>query len=246
MYTSPMPQSILITGVSSGIGLGLAKACLQRDDQVFALGRKPMPDGAGLPGFRFVPCDLARFGDIPDALSRLLLGVNRLDTVVLNAGILGGIADLADTSMERLKEVMDVNLWANKALLDALFAGSWKIDQVVAISSGAAVSGARGWSGYALSKAALNMLVKLYAAERPGTHFSSLAPGLVDTGMQVYARSLPADPRFPTIDRLKQAHGTPDMPTPDEAAPRILAAMHAIRRGKSGDFHDLRTLGSLG
>lgn len=243
MYIFLMSHSILITGVSSGIGLGLAKACLARNDQVFALGRKPMPDGAGRPGLRFVPCDLGRFDEIPGALARLLAGVNRLDTVILNAGILGGISDLAEASMEQLKEVMDINLWANKALLDALFAGPWEIDQVVAISSGAAVSGARGWSGYALSKAALNMLVKLYAAERPETHFSSLAPGLVDTGMQTYARALPADPRFPTIDRLKQAHGTPDMPMPDEAAPRILEAIRAIRRRKSGDFHDLRNLG---
>ena len=237
-----MSHSVLITGISSGIGRGLAQACLERGDQVFALGRKPMPDGAGLPGLHFVPCDLARFGDIPQALARLLAGVNRLDTVILNAGILGGISDLADTSMERLKEVMDVNLWANKALLDALFAGPWEVDQVVAISSGAAVSGARGWSGYALSKAALNMLIKLYAAERPQTHFTALAPGLVDTGMQTYARALPADPRFPSIDRLKRAHGTADMPMPDEAAPKLLEAVRILRRKPSGDFHDLRTM----
>ena len=54
-----------------------------------------------------------------------------------------------------------------------------------------------GWNGYALSKAALNMMMKLYAAERPGTDFSALAPGLVDTAMQEAMRQQPADPLFP-------------------------------------------------
>jgi NAD(P)-dependent dehydrogenase (short-subunit alcohol dehydrogenase family) len=149
---------------------------------------------------------------------------------------------MADTPLERLKAVMDVNLWANKVVLDALFAGPWEVDQVVAVSSGAAVSGARGWNGYALSKAALNMLVRLYADERAGTHISALAPGLVDTGMQAYIRGLPGDARFPTMDRLKRAQGTADMPDPGTAAPRLLAAMQAIRGRKSGDFYDIRAL----
>jgi NAD(P)-dependent dehydrogenase (short-subunit alcohol dehydrogenase family) len=135
-----------------------------------------------------------------------------------------------------------VNLWANKPVLDAVFAGGREVAQVVGISSGAAASGARGWNAYAISKAALNMMMRLYAAERPGTHFSALAPGLVDTAMQEQMRGLPADPRFPTVDRLKRAAGTADMPDPDTLAPRLLAGMDRVRELKSGDFHDLRAL----
>lgn len=240
-----MPQSVLITGVSSGIGLALMKACLGRGDTVLALGRKPPPKSEGVPGLTFVPCDLADFAAIPKAVGNLLAGADRLDIAILNAGILGCIADLADTPLETMQRVMDVNLWGNKVLVDSLFSalpGEGRVDQVVGISSGAAISGARGWNGYALSKAAFNMLIKLYAAERPGTHFSALAPGLVDTGMQSYVRGLPGDPRFPTVDRLKRAHGTPDMPAPEQAAPRLLEAMRAVRKRKSGEFHDLRSL----
>lgn len=237
-----MPAHILITGVSSGIGLGLVKACLARGDAVFGLGRKPPPDAAGMPNLRFVPCDLADFDAVPGALRGLLQGVARVDLAILNAGILGAIADLADTPMDALKRLMDVNVWANKALLDALFKGPWTVDQVVGISSGAAVSGSRGWNGYSISKAALNMLLKLYAAERPGLHISALAPGLVDTGMQSQVRAMAPDPRFPSLDRLRKAAGTPDMPDPDAAAPRILEAIRKVRSRPSGEFHDLRSL----
>lgn len=247
-----MSRNVFITGVSSGIGLGLARECLRRGDAVFALGRRPPPDdtldaapGAApaAPGrFRFVACDLADPEAIPAAVASLLQGSGRLDLAVLNAGVLGRIGDMADTSLESLKAVMDVNLWANKAVLDALFAGPREVTQVVAVSSGAAVSGARGWNGYALSKAALNMLMRLYAAERPATHITALAPGLVDTGMQAYLRGLPRDDRFPTMDRLKRAQGTADMPDPEKAAPRLLDAMETLRSRKSGDFYDVRAL----
>jgi benzil reductase ((S)-benzoin forming) len=235
-----MPRQVLITGVSSGIGLGLARECARRGDRVFALGRRPPP--FSLPRLAFEPCDLARFETIPACLDRLLAGIDRLDLAILNAGVLGRIADLRECPLEELKAVMDVNLWANKVLIDALLSGGREVDQVVAISSGAAVSGSRGWNAYALSKAALNMLVRLYAAEHAEVHFSALAPGLVDTGMQEQVRAMPEDPRFPTVDRLKRATGTVDMPDPDTAAPRLLQAMDRLRDRKSGEFQDVRTL----
>jgi benzil reductase ((S)-benzoin forming) len=240
MYTWSMSRQVFITGVSSGIGLGLARECARRGDRVFALGRNPPP--STLPRLSFEACDLARLDTLPASLDRLLAGITRVDLAILNAGVLGRIADLGECSLEELKAIMEVNLWANKAVTDALLSGGREVVQVVAISSGAAVSGARGWNGYALSKAALNMLMRLYAAERPATHFSAFAPGLVDTAMQDKVRALPEDPRFPTVDRLKQAAGTPDMPDPDAAAPRLLDAMDRLRDRKSGDFHDIRSM----
>jgi benzil reductase ((S)-benzoin forming) len=237
----PAKRNVFITGVSSGLGLALARACLDAGDAVYGLSRREPKPLAGRPGFHFASVDLSRLDGIAAAVSGLLRPAERLDLVILNAALLGGIGDMADTSLERLRQLMDVNVWANKPVLDAAFAGR-AVAQVVAISSGAAVSGSRGWNGYAISKAALNMLVKMYAAERPETHFSALAPGLVDTDMQARMRDLPDDPRFPTVDRLKKAQGTADMPDPDTAAPRILDAMGRLVSLKSGDFHDIRSL----
>jgi NAD(P)-dependent dehydrogenase (short-subunit alcohol dehydrogenase family) len=237
-----MPRTILITGVSSGIGKALALHYLNHGAQVFGISRRAPADFGGLPGFAFRPVDLGNLESIAPAVTELLRDVARLDLVVLNAGVLGSIADLREADLNAMRHVMDVNLWSNKPVLDAAFARGRSVDQVVAVSSGAAVSGARGWNAYAISKAALNMMMKLYAAERPETHFSALAPGLSDTAMQAAMRALPDDPRFPTVDRLKRAAGTADMPSPDELAPRLAEAVHAVAKRKSGEFYDIRTL----
>lgn len=237
-----MTQNIFITGVSSGLGLALAQAYLDSGARVYGLSRQTPATLAGHPNFHFAPVDLSRLEEVSSAVTRLLQGVGRLELVILNAGMLGNIGDMADRPLEEMRRIMDVNLWANKPVLDAVFSLDRRVEQVVAVSSGAAVSGARGWNAYSLSKAALNMMVKLYAAERPQTHFSSLAPGLVDTAMQEAMRALPADARFPTVDRLKKAAGTAEMPDPATAALRVMEAVPRLRALKSGEFQDIRAL----
>lgn len=237
-----MAQNIFITGVSSGLGLALVEAYLETGAVVYGLSRRSPEALAGRKDFHFAPVDLSRLEEIAPAVELLLQGEGRVDLVILNAGLLGEIGDMADAPLERMRRIMDVNLWANKPVLDGVFARDRRVDQVVAVSSGAAVSGARGWNAYSLSKAALNMMMKLYAAERPQTHFSALAPGLVDTAMQEAMRALPADARFPTVDRLKKAAGTAEMPDPATAALRVMDAVPRLRSLKSGEFQDIRAL----
>lgn len=240
-----MAKSVFITGVSSGLGRALAEACLEAGDRVYGLSRREPRDLTGRPGFAFASVDLSRSAAIAPAAERLLAPASRLDLVILNAGVLGDIGDMSETGLDAMRRVMDVNLWANKPVLDAVLSPGGKdreVAQVIAISSGAAVSGARGWNAYALSKAALNMMMRLYAAERPETHFTALAPGLVDTAMQERMRALPEDARFPTVDRLKKAAGTAAMPDPGIAAAWILEVADRLLSLKSGDFQDLRSL----
>jgi benzil reductase ((S)-benzoin forming) len=137
---------------------------------------------------------------------------------------------------------MDVNVWANKILIETLFREVKKIQQVVAVSSGAAVSGARGWNAYSLSKATLNMLINLYAKEYTDTHFCALAPGLVDTGMQDYIYSLEDHDKYPVVQYLKEAKGTGKMPKPDKAARVFAKAVESAKNHESGTFLDVRKL----
>ena len=241
-------MNVLLTGASSGIGRGLLLEYLRKGAQVYALSRCPpmLPEVGSERGsaFRFQSIDLAGTVDDIQAGTRALLGqLKVLHLAVLNAGTLGHFGDLAGADMQEIERVMRVNVWANKIILDEVFQSVPVVQQVVAISSGAGVSGARGWSAYGISKAALNMLVQLYAAERPETHFSALAPGLVDTAMQEYLRDAPLDEeRFPTVARLRRAQDTPDMPSVEAAAPRLVEAFGRVHALPSGSYADLRRL----
>jgi len=237
-----MKKKVFITGVSSGIGLGLAKAYLTDGWEVFGASRREPSELTTQEGFHFKSMDLTDFAAIPPALRELLSPRTGLDLVILNAGILGKIADLRETTLPEMFPVIDVNLWANKVVLDTIFQLRPRPQQVVSISSGAAVSANRGWNAYSISKAALNMLIGLYAAECPETHFCSLAPGIVDTPMQDEISAAPADERFASLELLREAKGTELMPPPDQAAVDLMACFELVTKHPSGSFLDLRTL----
>jgi len=236
-------KTVLVTGVSTGIGHGLASHLLGEGWHVYGCSRKTPQDLIERPHFTFKSIDLADHASIPDGLSALLDDQNYLDLVILNAGILGEILDLRKTDLKVLKQIMDVNVWANKLVVDHLAYNQIEMIQVVAISSGASVKGSRGWSGYAISKAALNMLTMLYAAELVDTHFSALAPGIVETGMQDYISTLEPNEDYPTIHRLQSSRGTPEMPDPDTAAVRLAAFIPTLREYPSGSYVDIRSVG---
>jgi NAD(P)-dependent dehydrogenase (short-subunit alcohol dehydrogenase family) len=234
-------MNVLITGNSSGLGLGLTEVLLDRDAIVWGLSRRgcPLSDNEGLHDRRF---DLSNLNTLPEALERLLADCMRLDLVVLNAGILGKIQDISDTDVHDLEHMMRINVWSNKVLLDWLIERGLPVDQVVAISSGAAVNMNYGWGGYSLSKSMLNDLVRLYAHEMPDTHLTALAPGLVDTAMQDYLCEQVDTEQFPSVQKLKDARGTEDMPGPKQAAEQILDLLEALREGDSGRFVDIREM----
>jgi len=236
-----MTQKILITGVSSGLGHGLAKVYLEQGAMVYGCSRREPKNLVGA-GLNFTALDMANAAMAQPALERWIEGVKHFDLVVLNAAKLGRIRDMADTPLEDLRETMEINVWANKWLLDVLFSGGRRINQVIGISSGASISGSRGWNGYSLSKAALNMLIKLYAGERPETHFTALAPGLVDTAMQDYLTNLPGDDRFQPLEILKAAKGTDKMPDGASCARMLIAAFPQLLDRPSGEYADIRKL----
>lgn len=241
-----MPETyehIFITGVSSGIGHALARVCLDRDGWVYGVSRRTPEDLVENEAFQFLSADLGDLNSVDEVIERLLDGVPKLDLVVLNAGVLGRLADVRESSLAELQHSMDVNLWANKVILDTVFGLGVPVRQVIGISSGAAVNGHRGWGGYALSKAALNMLIQLYAAELPDTHFCAFAPGLVDTRMQEYLCREVHDERFASVERLRAARGTERMPSPEQIAPRLLEAFAQVREtAPSGAFVDIREM----
>jgi NAD(P)-dependent dehydrogenase (short-subunit alcohol dehydrogenase family) len=232
-------KTVLITGNSSGIGRGLTQEYLARGRAVYGVSRR----GCAIEheNLHDVHCDLADFASVGPALATLLQGVGHLDLVVLNAGILGTISELHAAPMDAVKQVMDINLWANKAIMDWLHASPLSIAQVVFMSSGAAVNGNKGWSGYALSKAALNMMAQLYVHEFPDTHIAAFAPGLVHTQMQDDIRDTVDSRRYPSTQVLKDAIGTELMPEPRQAGRLLATAFERLTRYPGGSFLDIRS-----
>jgi NAD(P)-dependent dehydrogenase (short-subunit alcohol dehydrogenase family) len=227
-----------ITGISSGLGLGLARRLGDRGWGVYGCSRR----GCALPNVHDIRLDLGDEVAVAPTLDRLLSDIEGLELVVLNAGVLGEIRDLSTTPLADLQGVMAVNVWANKLILDWLHAWGRPVAQIVLISSGAAVLGSRGWGGYALSKATLNMLAKLYAHEFDGTHITALAPGIIDTAMMDHLCDEADVETFPALERLRRARGTAAMPGPDKAAARLLSVLPQLRGYPSGSFVDIRQI----
>jgi len=229
-------MNVLVTGHTRGLGRALAETYLAAGHRVFGLARGHADDAPAALAQR--SADFAAPGGLGAALDALLGGVTP-ELVFLNAGVLGPIGALRETSLADIRHVMDVNVWANKTLLDALAARAPAPAQIVLISSGAGVRGNFGWGAYALSKATLNMLAQLYAHEFPHSHLCALAPGLVATAMQDTLATKSAA-TFPSLARLHSARGTSQMPAPAVAAAHIASIVPRLLEYPSGSFVDVR------
>jgi benzil reductase ((S)-benzoin forming) len=229
-------KNILITGVSSGLGEALAEAYLANGDTVYAIGKHLPKKFQNNPHFFFFPYDLSDTFMLKNTIEPFIAH-HSFHLVILNAGILGDINTLDKVETDTLKRVMEVNVWANKELIDILAADAF-VQQVVGISSGAAVNGSKGWGAYSLSKSSLNMLLKVYAKELPEIHFTSLAPGIINTPMVKHIIEEVDDEKFPSAQRLKASY----IQTPKEAANNLLKIIPTLMEHESGSFLDVRTM----
>lgn len=231
-------MSLFITGASRGLGKAFVDHYLQKGKDVYALGQSQQKVA-----YAYEAVDIADAKASEDALKTLLDGVNHLDMMVLNAGILGRIQDISSCELARLKHEMDVNMWSNKVILDYVIQQGITVKQVIAISSGASVNGSLGWNGYSLSKAALNMLMKLYASEMKQTHLCALAPGLVKTDMLRGILEGEHDTqKYTSVQSLRDSDAAGQVYSPDVVVQSIFDKMPQILQCESGSFVDIRNL----
>lgn len=231
-------MNVLITGTRSGLGYALASFYIERGDRVYGLSRRT-PDNADR--YSFHVADLADPGATVHALCAICPG--KLDLVLLNAGTLGSVGAVSKTSMQEMKRQMDVNVWGNKSVLDYLIQHKVRVEQVIAISSGASISGNLGWNGYSLSKAALNMLIKLYASEMTDTHLCALAPGLVGTPMlESIVNGSHDTTRYATVQTIRESQEKGLVQSPASTAERIDSVRTTLRSYPSGEYLDIRNI----
>lgn len=185
----------LVTGASRGIGFAAAVELARAGAHVVALARtqgglEELDDAVRAAGgtATLVPADLKDL-DAVDRLGPALLGrFGRLDIALGNAGILGEIAPLTHLDEGVWDAVMRINVTANWRLirtLDPLLRAS-DAGRAVFVTSGAAQSCRAYWGAYAVSKAALDALVRTYAAETASTPVRAMLvnPGPLRTAMR--------------------------------------------------------------
>ncbi|WP_439622796.1 SDR family NAD(P)-dependent oxidoreductase [Shinella sp.] len=186
-----MQKVALIVGASRGLGLGLAEAFLARGWEVIATvrnerGRAALEALAGKGTLSIVTMDITVAKDI-DHVQKTLSG-RRLDVLFVNAGIANDPAAPIKSVPERdFLDVMATNALAPLRVIGALY-GLMAPDGVVAAMSSnmGSVSGnaGGGWDVYRASKAALNQLMKSFAARHAdGKTYLAVSPGWVRTDM---------------------------------------------------------------
>jgi len=209
VHHAGMPVGI-VTGASRGLGLALARALDQRGWRLIvdARGRDALAEAAA--GLKNVT---AIAGDVADPEHRRALVEatgDEIDLVVNNAGLLGPSPqpELADYPLDVLREVYEANVIAPLALLQLALPRMGEGAAVLDITSDAGIEPYEGWGGYGSSKAALEQLTAVLAAERPGLRVYWVDPGDMRTRMHQDA--------FPGED-------ISDRPLPEESVPGLLA-----------------------
>ncbi len=206
----------LITGATRGIGYALALALARAGAHIVATGRtqgalEELDDAVRVAGSTatLVPLDMRDFPAIYRLAKALDERHGRLDVLVGNAAIAGQRSPLPHVDPSAWDEAMAVNVTANYHLIRAMDPLLRRADagRVVFMTSGAA-SSARAYSGpYSVSKAALNVLTRTYAAETDTTtavRVNLFNPGPTRTRMR--AQVMPGeDPMtLPTAEEVAE------------------------------------------
>jgi NAD(P)-dependent dehydrogenase (short-subunit alcohol dehydrogenase family) len=188
----------LVTGASRGIGFAIAKALAAEGAHVVALARtvgglEELDDAIRAAGgtATLVPADLKDYPALDRLGAALFERFRRLDILIGNAGILGKLTPLAHVDPKLWDEVMAVNVTANWRLIRSLDLLLRQADngRAIFMTTGAARSFTAYWGPYAVSKTALEALVKTYAAESvtTGLRVNLVNPGIVRTRMRAEA-----------------------------------------------------------
>jgi NAD(P)-dependent dehydrogenase (short-subunit alcohol dehydrogenase family) len=216
-------RTALISGASRGLGLALAR-------QLASEGWQLIIDARGAEALEAAQVALAKQtrviaipGDVTDANHRQALAeaareLGGLDALVNNASILGPSPQpvLLDYPLEVLEQVYRTNVIAPLALVQTLRNVLKPGACVINITSDAGVEAYEGWGGYGSSKAALEQLSNILAAENPSLRVYWVDPGDMRTQMHQEA--------FPGED-------ISDRPLPEESVPGLVILLTGTRPG---------------
>ncbi|MEV0096406.1 SDR family NAD(P)-dependent oxidoreductase [Streptomyces sp. NPDC050738] len=191
----------IITGASKGLGRALAAGLAERGwDLVLDARTAGVLEESARELEKYGSRVVAVAGDVTDTAHRAELvaaarGLGGLDLLVSNASALGAepLVRLESLGLDGLRAALETNVVAALGLVQEsleLLRASGR-GAVIALSSDAAVEAYETWGGYGASKAALDHLAAVLAAEEPGLRVWAVDPG--DMGTDLYAAAVPGD-----------------------------------------------------
>jgi NAD(P)-dependent dehydrogenase (short-subunit alcohol dehydrogenase family) len=207
-----MTSTAIITGASRGLGLALAHALAERGWRLVIDARNEAELEAARAGLAELTKVVAIAGDVTDSWHRAALveaAGERIDLLVNNASTLGAspLPPLGEYPAAVFEHVLRVNTIAPLVLMQIAMPRIPAGGRIVNVTSDAAVEGYEGWGGYGASKAALEQLSNVLAAERPDLRVYAVDPGDMNTRMHQEA--------FPGED-------ISDRPPPQDSVPGLL------------------------
>lgn len=246
MSTHPKHLTIL-TGGSRGMGLSMGQQLLGEGHVLVSIARKSsqaLTESASQPDqLQQWEQDLARSDEAATRLSTLLNSLNPDDwasvTLINNAGVIPRIAPIGEIAAADLMNAMRVGLEAPMTLTAAFLAATdtWQCPRkVLNISSGLGRKAMASQAAYCAAKAGMDNFTRCVALEEAlkpnGARLCSLAPGVIDTDMQIQLRG--ANPEdFPDIANFKALKDDERLTSPDDAAARVLAYLRRVDFGEN-------------
>jgi NAD(P)-dependent dehydrogenase (short-subunit alcohol dehydrogenase family) len=229
----------ILTGASRGMGLAMAEQllnanalllCISRNTND-ALAHKAAACGAELLQWQ---ADLSDAAPVAQRLQEWLASRNPSElasaTLINNAGVISELTPLRDAQADDLARALRVGLEAPMVLSAAFLGGtqSWSLvpRKVLNVSSGLGRRAMASSSAYCAAKAGMDHFTRCLALEENhvphGAAVCSLAPGVIDTDMQVQLRSANTA-QFPDQDAFAALHEKGQLSSPADAAKRLLA-----------------------
>ncbi len=191
-------RTALITGASRGLGLALARGLAQQGWNLLIDARRGEALEAARAELAQQTHVVAIAGDVTDAAHRQALALaardlGGLDALVNSASILGPSPQpsLLEYPLDVLEQVYRTNVIAPLALLQTLQHELKPGASVINITSDAGVEAYEGWGGYGSSKAALEQLSHIFAAENPALRVYWVDPG--DMRTQMHQEAFPGE-----------------------------------------------------
>jgi len=228
----------IITGASRGMGLAMAGQLLAEENRLLCISRHQNPALTSVAAQR--ACVLEQWSlDLSEAVqaaARLKAWLHRLDpqeiksaTLINNAGVIPAIVPLSASDPADVARALRVGLEAPMLLTAAFLGGTSTLAvprKVLNISSGLGRRPMASQAAYCAAKAGLDHFSRCLALDEArqanGAKVCSLAPGVIDTDMQVQLRSADAA-SFPDQSGFAQIKAAGQLTAPEEAARRVLA-----------------------